>query len=211
MASSIASSSRLLLSSGAVRPRRLSPPALRSAAAFMHSSSPNHRASGGQHVGRSSGAASLSWDEYLKLRRSRRLAGMVTTIPTTALAAAGSGAFFLTQELDPTNAIAGIDPVYVSFAAVLAFTGVGWLIGPTLGSSLWTMMHSSKLPAIREKDGEFYEHIKRNRVDPSRQSVQNPVPDFYGEKVGSIKQYRQWLRDQAAYRRKAAHGLKDEF
>ena len=82
-----------------------------------------------------------------------------------------------------------------------------WLVGPTLGSALWAARHSAKLPAIREKDADFYEHIKRMRVDPSRQSVQNPVPDFYGEKIGSLKQYRQWLRDQATFRRKAAHGL----
>jgi hypothetical protein len=29
------------------------------------------------------------------------------------------------------------------------------------------------------------------------------VPDYYGEKIGSMKGYRQWLRDQATYRRKA--------
>ena len=104
---------------------------------------------------------------------------MVTTIPTTALAALGSGSLFLTQELDPTNSIAGIDPVYVSVAAVLACTGIGWLVGPTLGSSLWTATHRAQMPEIQRKDADFYEHVKRNRVDPSRQSVQNPVPDFY--------------------------------
>ena len=37
--------------------------------------------------------------------------------------------------------------------------------------------------------------------------MQNPVPDFYGEKVvGDFKSYRRWLRDQNAYRRKAAFG-----
>ncbi len=59
----------------------------------------------------------------LKMRKSRRLAGMVTSLPTTLLAAVGSGSYFLTQDLDPTNLIAGIDPVYVSVAAVLGCTG----------------------------------------------------------------------------------------
>lgn len=31
-----------------------------------------------------------------------------------------------------------------------------------------------------------------------------------GEKISSMKGYRRWLRDQAAYRRKALHGLKEE-
>jgi hypothetical protein len=47
------------------------------------------------------------------------------------------------------------------------------------------------------KERLFFQHIKRRRADPSRQSVQNPTPDYYAEKVGSIKDYRQWLRDQA--------------
>jgi mitochondrial import inner membrane translocase subunit TIM23 len=62
---------------------------------------------------------------------------MITTIPSTLLAAAGSGSYFLTQELDPTNAIAGIDPVYVSVAAVLAFTGAH-ILSREDSTSKWT-------------------------------------------------------------------------
>ncbi|EPQ25881.1 uncharacterized protein PFL1_06555 [Pseudozyma flocculosa PF-1] len=149
----------------------------------------------------------LSWNQYLQLRRSRRLAGLVTTVPTTALAATAAGSYFLTLEVDPTNAIAGIDPTFIYAGLTLAFTGLGWLTGPTIGSSIWTLLHRKQAKQIAQKDHDFFEHIKRRRVDPSRQSMQNPVPDFYGEKIGSVKQYRQWLRDQAAYRRKAAHGL----
>lgn len=32
-------------------------------------------------------------------------------------------------------------------------------------------------------DREFFNRIKSRRVDPSRQSMNNPSPDFYGEKV----------------------------
>ncbi|SPO26809.1 related to PAM17 - constituent of the TIM23 complex [Ustilago trichophora] len=152
----------------------------------------------------------LSWDKYLQLRRSRRLAGMVTTIPTTLLAGAAAGSYFLTLEIDPSNTIAGLDPIYINAGLTLACTGLGWLTGPTVGNSIWGLLHRKNAKQIAEKDHEFYEHIKRNRVDPTRQSVQNPVPDYYGEKIGSIKQYRQWLRDQAAFRRKAAHGLEQD-
>ncbi|CBQ73742.1 conserved hypothetical protein [Sporisorium reilianum SRZ2] len=152
----------------------------------------------------------LSWDQYLQLRRSRRLAGMVTTIPTTLLAGAAAGSYFLTLEIDPSNTIAGLDPIYINAGLTLACTGLGWLTGPTVGTSIWGLLHRKNAHQIAQKDHDFYEHIKRNRVDPTRQSVQNPVPDYYGEKIGSIKQYRQWLRDQAAFRRKAAHGLEQD-
>lgn len=49
------------------------------------------------------------------------------------------------------------------------------------------------------------------RLSPrSRQNMQNPVPDYYGEKIQSISDYRRWLRDCSVYRRKAAHGLKQD-
>lgn len=135
---------------------------------------------------------------------------MVTTIPTTLLAGAAAGSYFLTLEIDPSNTIAGLDPIYINAGLTLASTGLGWLTGPTVGNSIWGLLHRKNAKQIAEKDHDFYEHIKRNRVDPTRQSVQNPVPDYYGEKIGSIKQYRQWLRDQAAFRRKAAHGLEQD-
>lgn len=32
--------------------------------------------------------------------------------------------------------------------------------------------------------------------------MSNPVPDYYGEKIGSVKDYRQWLKDQRAFKLK---------
>jgi mitochondrial import inner membrane translocase subunit TIM23 len=59
--------------------------------------------------------------------------------------------------------------------------GVGAMIGPTLGASIWRMKHAKALPRIEAKEKEFYQHIVRNRVDPSAGgSANNPVPDFYG-------------------------------
>lgn len=168
-------------------------PAALSASASTSASNPSSAASASARD-----VDHLSWDKYLQLRRSRRLAGMVTTIPTTLLAGAAAGSYFLTLEIDPSNTIAGLDPIYINAGLTLACTGLGWLTGPTVGNSIWGLLHRKNAKQIAEKDHDFYEHIKRNRVDPTRQSVQNPVPDYYGEKIGSIKQYRQWLRDQVS-------------
>lgn len=53
-----------------------------------------------------------------------------------------------------------------------------------------------------QKEKEFFDRIRRFRVDPSTNSIANPVPDYYGEKIGSVQGYRQWLKDQRAYNRK---------
>lgn len=53
-----------------------------------------------------------------------------------------------------------------------------------------------------QKEKGFYDRIKKYRVDPSSSSAANPVPDYYGEKIGSVTDYRQWLKDQRAFNRK---------
>lgn len=50
-----------------------------------------------------------------------------------------------------------------------------------------------------QKEREFYDRIKRHRVDPTSSSIANPVPDYYGEKIGSVADYRRWLKDQRAF------------
>lgn len=50
-----------------------------------------------------------------------------------------------------------------------------------------------------QKEREFYTRIKRHRVDPTSSSIANPVPDYYGEKIGSVADYRRWLKDQRAF------------
>jgi len=97
----------------------------------------------------------------------------------------------------------GLEPLFLTIAATAGCAGLGYLIGPLIGSSLWRATHRRTMSLIEARDREFHHHIVRNRVDPTRQSATNPVPDFYGEKVGSMKQYRQWLRDQARFRRKS--------
>lgn len=44
----------------------------------------------------------------LRLRRNRRMAGLMTTIPTTLLSAATAGSYFMTLEVDPSQTIAGV-------------------------------------------------------------------------------------------------------
>ena len=50
-----------------------------------------------------------------------------------------------------------------------------------------------------QKDRAFLHRIRARRVDPSSASIQNPVPDYYGEKIGSVADYRRWLKDQRAF------------
>ncbi|EIE85208.1 hypothetical protein RO3G_09918 [Rhizopus delemar RA 99-880] len=46
----------------------------------------------------------------------------------------------------------------------------------------------------------------KNRADARLNSIRNPVPDYYGEKVQSVHGYRSWLRKQREHYRKGVFG-----
>ncbi|KAF3912150.1 hypothetical protein ABW21_db0206097 [Orbilia brochopaga] len=145
---------------------------------------------------------SLDWNSFLKLRKLKRrynLAGsLVCSIFTSAVGLNVLG----TQEIDPSKMIWGLDPLMVLGLGLIACGATGWLVGPVLGTHAFKIVNRRSLPEITRKEKEFFNHIRKNRVDPSFQSFSNPVPDYYGEKIGSLSQYRQWLKDQRAYNRK---------
>ena len=86
--------------------------------------------------------------------------------------------------------------------SVLTSGAIGWLIGPVFGIGLWRLINRSAVPGFMVREKDFYERVKRYRVDPRGASAQNPVPDYYGEKVGSREEWRTWLKDQRAFNRK---------
>ena len=58
-----------------------------------------------------------------------------------------------------------------------------------------------------QKEISFYARIKQYRADPASSSPQNPLPDYYGEKIASVKDYRRWLKDQRAFNLKKSKNM----
>ncbi|KAJ7792448.1 mitochondrial import protein Pam17 [Mycena olivaceomarginata] len=142
-------------------------------------------------------AKQLNWPEYFEIRRRRRQWQTVFTIPCALVGFFGGSFYFGSLATDPTKPIMGVDPMIFYGGCTVLCMGAGYVVGPSLGSAAWRVMNRKVVAQIDALDREFYKHVAKNR------SATNPVPDYYGEKVGSLKQYRQWLRDQAKYRRKA--------
>lgn len=147
-------------------------------------------------------ASNLSWREYLALRSSKRKWQVATTFPCALLGFVGGVVYFGNLDTDPSKMIMGIDPFFFYGICTVGCVGAGALIGPTVGTTLWRMSHRHSLALIDAKDAQFYQRIAKNRVDASLQSPTSPIPDYYGERIGSTREYRLWLRDQAKYRRK---------
>ncbi|KAJ3725156.1 mitochondrial import protein Pam17-domain-containing protein [Lentinula raphanica] len=148
----------------------------------------------------------LTWPEYLNIRRSKRRWQNFAAVPCSLVGLLCGAAYFGGLETDPMKPILGLDPFMLYGICTTACMGVGYLVGPTLGAFLWRQLPSSRRYGnlIDKKDKEFYERIAKNRVDVTLQSPTSPVPDYYGEKVGSLREYRKWLRDQNKYRRKVS-------
>lgn len=149
----------------------------------------------------------LTWVDYLALKRQNNIVNITAGVFTGLLGAAITLSYLGNIEIDLEKPIFGVDATLVMGGAVLMGGAFGFLIGPFLGTAIFNMRHKSTLAAYKAKDSVFLQRIKHYRVDPSLQSFSNPVPDYYGEKIYSLHDYKQWLRDCNAFRRKAKEFL----
>ncbi|KAL4988197.1 Presequence translocated-associated motor subunit pam17, mitochondrial [Aspergillus falconensis] len=154
-------------------------------------------------------AAKLDWNSYFKLRASRRRYTLASSVVSSAVSTVIGVQVLSSQNLENLGAqVMGLDPFVVLGMATAACGAVGWLVGPFLGNAVWGLVNRNYKKAFLVKEKEFFDRIKRYRVDPSSNSMTNPVPDYYGEKIGSVQGYRQWLKDQRAYNRKRRSFIK---
>ncbi|KAF3386829.1 Presequence translocated-associated motor subunit pam17 [Penicillium rolfsii] len=145
----------------------------------------------------------LDWDSFFKLRASRRRYSLSSSIISSIVSTSVGVQVLSSQDLESLGTqVMGLDPFVVLGMATAACGAIGWLVGPAVGNGVWGLIYRRYKPSVAKKEKEFFDRIKRFRVDPSTNSIANPVPDYYGEKIGSVQGYRQWLKDQRAYNRK---------
>src|ERR1700726_3683430 len=56
----------------------------------------------------------LTWDEFLRLRRQRRITGVLASIPTSGAGFFSGLLYFGSGEIDPAQQILGFDPVVMN-------------------------------------------------------------------------------------------------
>lgn len=150
----------------------------------------------------------LTWDEFLQLRRQRRYINVIASL-ATAVTSVGVAvpAIAASQIEDTLAAMTGLDPFITIGMTLTAVGGVGWLMGPFVGNAVFGLWKRGLRSEIARREKLFYAHIKRYRADAMGSSVSNPVPDYYGEKIRSVADYRRWLKDQRAFVRKKNKNL----
>lgn len=151
--------------------------------------------------------STMNWTQYLTLKKqNQRLntaAGVFTGLTGSLLTLAYIGNI----EIDVEKPIMGLDPIMVFAGGIVLGGAFGYVLGPFLGTAIFNLKNKASLNAFKLKDKDFLLKIKNNRVDPSSQSFSNPVPDYYGEKIFTLKDYKQWLRDCNAFKRKSKEFL----
>lgn len=93
----------------------------------------------------------------------------------TTAAGGGTGAMLLVnQDLEWLLGKIPMDPIFSLGLLTMACAGLGWLAGPSLGSALFHLFRRGVKRPMAAKEAEFFARIKKNRVDPTTSSVQNP-------------------------------------
>ncbi|KAI8632524.1 Pam17-domain-containing protein [Xylariaceae sp. FL1651] len=148
-------------------------------------------------------APKLDWNTFFQLRKTRRRFQLASSLLTMAVGGTAGAMLLVNLNMDWLLSKVPMDPFFALGIITLSFAGLGWLAGPSLGSALFYMSKRGVKRPMAVKESEFFNRIKKNRVDPSNSSLSgNAVPDFYGEKISSVAGYRQWLKDQRAFNKK---------
>ena len=129
----------------------------------------------------------LDWNTFFKLRRTRRYYQLGSSI-TTSLTGFVAGAQAITMsDMDALVSQIPLDPFITLGLITFTCGGIGWLMGPIVGTGIFNLQNRKVRKEMDEKEKEFYRRVKRYRVDPSASSMANPVP---GESSISIVAWR---------------------
>ncbi|KFY06777.1 hypothetical protein V492_07753 [Pseudogymnoascus sp. VKM F-4246] len=147
-------------------------------------------------------ADQLTWDAFFKLRKTRRRIQLGSSVGTSFGGMLGGAQALAVSDMDSLVGQVPLDPFITLGLITFSCGGIGWLLGPIVGTGIFNTMNRKYIPDMAAKEVEFYRRVKKFRVDPSASSMANPVPDYYGEKISSVAGYRQWLKDQRAFNKK---------
>merc|ERR1711964_372005 len=130
------------------------------------------------HSSTATGSDLLDWNTFFKLRKTRRWYQLGSSV-TTGIGGFVGGAQVLTMsDMDALVSQIPLDPFITLGLITFTCGGVGWLVGPILGTGVFNWRNRKYRNQMDEKEKEFYRRIKRFRVDPSASSMANPVPDY---------------------------------
>lgn len=118
-------------------------------------------------------------------------------VPSVLAFIMAEGALLSLPVFDPTQTIMGVDPLVMIGLTTIGGTLTSYLGGGALTGMLWRRLRPGIAQRMDARQKDFYARIVRHRanVAPDPTKV-NFSFDYYGERINSVADYRQWLRRQ---------------
>lgn len=124
--------------------------------------------------GSAASTAALDWNSFFQLRVKRRRIQMVFSL-VSGIMGGGAGAVALSSgAADSLIGMVPLDPFVTLGIATMCAGGLGWLIGPILGSQVFYLLNRRYKTQMLQKESEFLTRVKKHRSDPTQSSTSNP-------------------------------------
>lgn len=95
-----------------------------------------------------------------------------------AIGGTAGAVLLVNMEMDWLLSKVPMDPIFALGIVTLSFAGLGWLAGPSLGSAIFYTFKSGVKRPMAMKESEFFNRIKKNRVDPTNSSLSGNAGKF---------------------------------
>jgi hypothetical protein len=137
----------------------------------------------------------------------------VAGVPGAMGAMAAFSLYTGTLDLQPTDTVLGMDPMVGLGVAGLGCGVAGFFAASVLSGVAWRLARPQLAAQLELRQRQYHAHVSRMRAPAETLPISGGgggvvTPDFYGEKVGSVADYRTWLRKQRAQCRAAAGTLR---
>ena len=135
------------------------------------------------------------WNDWFLFRKRISLFRRMHAMPCALLSLPINYVMMSSPWLDPSKPVLGIDPLLFIGVSLFGTATVGYLIGSSLPIGYLRFWKPHLYHEYNDRLRTFYYKVVKHRAnvpaDPSKftQSV-----DFYGEKISSLSDFRQWLK-----------------
>lgn len=148
------------------------------------------------------------WNDWFGFRRRINSYRRINAIPFTLLSLPINYLMMTSPWLDPTKPVFGVDPVIFIGVSFLGTAAAGFLIGSSIPMGYLRCLKPQVYREYNDRLRKFYHKIVKYRANvPTDPSKLTQNIDFYGEKIGSISDYRKWLRRHHEIRRSCTFNL----
>lgn len=141
----------------------------------------------------------MPFQQYRKLKQSLKVKARLTGIPAGLLGMATSSAINISLnprmfEMTPEEVkpILGMDPILFSVLCGMGSGVVGYMVGANLFTKLWALIYRKDHQNLQKRENDFLQRLQKHRFS----EFNKYDDDYYGDKVTTLSDYRQWVRQQ---------------